>query len=172
MKIFKLMLIAFLLIIGNDLYSQGFEVPENYEFKVAADYTRYEKKIIEAANWLKETAFDDQVELRKKVSAFVVTWINGSPTVNVELNAIIMDFDKKNQGMLILFMAGCAKYVLENNYSKDMRAKHKAALHDMISVYKAGKGIRKDKKMEKLIKMDEEGKMDEWLEENLKVNPR
>ena len=170
MKIIRSILIGFLLIIGNALYSQGFEVPEHYEFKVAADYAKYEKQIIAAANWLKETAFDDQVELRKKVSAFVVTWINGSPTVNVELNEYIMDFDKKNQGMFILFMAGSAKYVLENNYSKDMRAKHRAALRDMISVYKAGKGIRKDKKMDKLIKMDEEGKIDEWLEENLKVN--
>jgi hypothetical protein len=29
---------------------------------------------------------------------------------------------------------------------------------------------KKDKKMEKLIKSDEEGKLDEWLAENLKVN--
>lgn len=172
MKIKNFLFTSFLLLTGNMLYSQSFEVPENYQLKVAADYVPYERKIIEAANWLKATAFDDQVELRKKVSAFVVTWINGSPTVNVELNSIIIDFNKKNEGMLILFMASCAKYVLENNYSKDMRAKHKAALRDMMSVYKSGTGIRKDKKMDKLIKADEEGKLDEWLEENLKINPR
>ncbi len=63
-----------------------------------------------------------------------------------------MDFDKKNAGMLALYMACSAKYVLENDYSKDMRAKHKAALRDMIRVYKTGKGIEKDKKMDKLIK--------------------
>jgi bacterioferritin (cytochrome b1) len=50
-----------------------------------------------------------------------------------------------------------------------MRAKHRAALRDMISVYKTGKGIKKDKKMEKLIKSEEEGKIDEWLAENLKI---
>jgi len=172
MKIKNLILTSFLLLTGNMLYSQSIEVPENYQLKVAADYVPYEKNIIEAANWLKATAFDEQVELRKKVSAFVVTSINGSPTVNVELNSIIIDFNKKNEGNLILFMASSAKYVLENSYSKDMRAKHRAALRDMISVYKSGKGIRKDKKMDKLIKADEEGKLDEWLEENLKINPR
>jgi hypothetical protein len=81
-----------------------------------------------------------------------------------------MDFEKKNEGMLVLYMAGSARYVLENNYSKDMRSKHKAALRDMINVYKTGTGINKDKKMEKLIKSDDEGKLDEWLAENLKIN--
>jgi hypothetical protein len=38
------------------------------------------------------------------------------------------------------------RYVLENNYSTDMRAKHEAALKGMIEVYKSGKGIRKIKK--------------------------
>ncbi len=160
---------AFVLIAGN-LYSQAFEVPENYEFKQAADYTKYEKDIIEAAKWLKETPFNEQVEKRKEVSKFIVTWINGSPTVNVEINPTIMDFEQKNEGMMVLYMAGSARYVLENNYSKDMRSKHKAALRDMISVYKTGKGIKKDKKMEKLIKSDEEGTLDEWLSENLKIN--
>ena len=80
-----------------------------------------------------------------------------------------MDFDKKNDGMLAMYMAASARYVLENNYSKDMRAKHRAALRDLIVVYKTGKGIKKDKKMEKLIKSEEEGKIDEWLAENLKI---
>lgn len=155
---------------ANRLYSQDFQVPKEYNLKVAADYTALEKDVISAAKWLTTTALDEQVQKRKEVSAFVVSWINGSPTVNVELNASIIDFDKKNEGMLVIFMAACARYVLENNYSKDMRAKHRAALRDMMSVYKSGAGIKKDKKMEKLIKRDEEGKIDEWLAENLKVN--
>ena len=170
MKTFHLLLVCFFLFVGKNLYSQDFEVPENYKFKVAADYAKYEKDIIEAAKWLLATPFNEQVEKRRHVSAFVVTWINGSPTVNVEINPTILDFDKKNEGMLVLYMACSAKYVLENNYSKDMREKHKAALRDMINVYKAGKGINKDKNMEKLIKYDEEGKMDKWLSEYLKIN--
>jgi hypothetical protein len=71
--------------------------------------------------------------------------------------------------MLVIYMASSAKYVLENNYSTDMRAKHKAALQDMITVYKSGNGIQKDKKMDKLIKSFEESKIDEWLNENLKI---
>jgi hypothetical protein len=70
---------------------------------------------------------------------------------------------------MVLFMACSAKYVLENNYSVDVRAKQKSALEEMIKVYQSGNGISKDKKMEKLIKTSEAGKIDEWLEENFKM---
>lgn len=170
MKLTALLCTCFLLVASTNLYSQNFEMPDSYELKVAADYTRYEKDVIAAAKWLKKTSFDEQTEKRRQVSKFILDWVNGSPTVDVEITPVIMDFEKKNKGMLILYMACSAQYVLENNYSKDMRAKHRAALKDMISVYNRGNGISKDKKMEKLIKSDEDGKMDEWIEENLKIN--
>ena len=150
--------------------AQDFEVPANYQLNAKEDYGKYEKDIIAAAKWLLTIPFNEQKEKRKEVASFVIKWVNGSPSVNVELNATIIDFEEKNPGMLPLYMAGSARYVLENNYSKDMRAKHKAALKGMIEVYKSGKGIKKDKKMEKLVKSDEDGKLDEWLAENLKVN--
>jgi len=171
MKFNALLLTGLLFLSVNPGYSQDFEVPQ-YELNAPADYAKYEKDIIEAAKWLLATPFDEQAEKRSQVTKFIMTWVNGSPTVNVEINPTIMDFEKRNSGMMALYFAGSARFVLENNYSKDMRAKHKATLHDMIKVYKAGKGIRKDKKMDRLIKSDEEGKLDEWLAENLKINPR
>ena len=170
MKLAYLSCFFWLTILSMSSLGQTFEVPSQYTLKTAEDYKTYEKDIIAAAKWLKETAFDEQTDKRAEVSAFVMQWVNGSPTVNVELTPIIMDFEKKNKGMLILYMASCARFVLENSYSKDMRAKHKYSLSDLIAVYKTGKGISKDKKMEKLIKSQDEGKMDEWLSDNLKVN--
>ncbi|MEO8146967.1 MAG: hypothetical protein ABI723_04980 [Bacteroidia bacterium] len=170
MKTINLILVSLFILTAKNLCAQSFEVPKDYQFVLAEDYAQYEKSIIEAAKWLKETPSNEQIEKRKDVSAFVVKWINGSPSVSVEINETIMNFDKKNEGMLVLFMASSAKYVLENNYSKDIRPKQKAALHDMISVYKTGKGIQKDKNMDKLIKSDADGKLDAWIDENLKMN--
>lgn len=154
----------------GSLLAQEFEVPNDYVLNVAEDYVKYEKEIIAAANWLVSVPLNEQASKRKEVSAFVVAWISGSPTVNVELNETILDFEKKNTGMMVIYMASCAKYVLENNYSKELRAKHKAALGDMIKVYKSGKGIKKDKKMLKLIESADNGNIDGWIGENLKVN--
>jgi hypothetical protein len=76
-------------VMGKNISGQSFEPPVNYELKIAADYTKYEKDVIDGALWLKETAFDGQTEKRKEVTAFLVAWINGSPTVNVEINCFI-----------------------------------------------------------------------------------
>jgi len=169
---FIILLIGSVFFLSQKGLCQDYSVPVNYELKAREDYSRYEKNIIDAANWLMAIPLNEQKDKRKEVSSFVVQWVNGSPTVNVEINPIILDFEKKNQGMLVLYMAASAKYVLQNNYSNDMRAKHRAALRDLIKVYKDGKGIQRDKKMEKLIKKDEKGQIDEWLEENLKIGQR
>lgn len=172
MKLLLPFLYLLLLLSANTVFSQEFNVPADVQLNAREDYSKYEKDVIAAAKWLVATPLNEQKEKRKEVSDFVVKWINGSPTVNVEINPTIMDFEKKNAGMLVIYMASSAKYVLENNNTTDMRAKHKAALHDMIAVYQSGKGIQRDKKMEKLIKSDSEGKLDEWLDDNLKIAAR
>jgi hypothetical protein len=168
MKFSKLFVLNLLLLFQTTLYAQTFEVPKNYELKVAADYSKYEKDVIDASKWLKATPLNEQAEKRKEVSKFIFEWVQGSPTVNVEFYGILMDFEKKNPGMLAIYMASSSKYALENNYSKNNPEKYKAALLDMIYVYKGGNGITKDKKMEKLIKSVENGKIDEWIAENFK----
>jgi hypothetical protein len=150
-------------------FAQEFEMPEDFVVVEKEDYTKYEQKIIEASKWLQAVPFNEQKNKREQVSYFVVKWVNGSPTVTVELMPVIMDFNSKNNGMLVLYMAACSQYVLENNYSTDVRAKHKAALKAMMTVYQTGKGIKKDKKMDKLIKADTEGKLNEWLDQNMKM---
>ncbi|KAA5535067.1 hypothetical protein F0919_10750 [Taibaiella lutea] len=167
MKITRLLLIGAFALATTTVHAQEFECPKNYTLVAAEDYTKYEKDIIAAANWLKATPLDEQAQKRAEVSKFVMQWINGSPTVNVEITPAIMDFEKKNPGMLTIYMASSARFVLENKYSKDKRAKYKTALIDLMTVYKSGKGIKKDKNMEELIKSIESGKMDEWLKENL-----
>lgn len=158
-----------LLCVSLQSFSQQTIVPASYELKAKDDYARYEKDVINAATWLETAAFNKTTDESQKVGAFIVAWVNGSPTVNVELNEYLLDLEKKNKGMLILYMAECAKYVLQNNYSKDMRAKHRFAVTALATAYKAGNGIKKDKKMEKLVKPIEENKLDEWLDEKLKI---
>lgn len=164
------LLLFFLAFISFDvLFAQEYTVPANYSLGSKEDYARYEKDIIEASKWLMSVPLNEQQGKRLEVSQFIFKWVNGSPTVNVEITPSIMGFEKKNPGMLIIYMASCARYVLENNYSTDRVSKSKAALHNMATVYKSGKGIEKDKKMERLARADEEGRLEEWISSNLKV---
>ena len=171
MKIRSLFLCALLAIAGK-AFSQEQTVPTKYELNTKEDYAKYETEIVMAAKWLVNTPLNEQQEKRKEVSAFVVKWVMGSPTVNVELTPIIADFEKKNPGMMTIWLASSAKYVIENNHSTDVRAKQKAALHDMIKVYQSGQGIKKDKKMDEVTKADKNGNLDKWIEENIKMDNR
>lgn len=165
MKAFRSTAICLLLLFSVQAFSQDFEVPDDYSFEKKEDYAKYEKDIVAASKWLFANPMDKQTFKRKMVAKFVAEWVLGSPAVDVELNEVIMDFEKKNPGMMVLFMAGCSQYVLENNYSKDMRAKHRFALQAIADYYKGDNGVSKDKKLEKLAKQAEAGKLDEWIAE-------
>jgi hypothetical protein len=172
MKMMKSILALFLVLLAGSANAQWENLPQTGELKVAADYQRTEPQVVAAAEWLSGHALDAEPALRRKLNQFVLNWVNGSPTVNVELNPTIFDFEKKNPGLLSVFMAGCARYVLQNNYSKDMRAKHKAALGDVVKAYRLTTNANRDKKMEKLMKAMDEGELDQWLSANLKVGER
>lgn len=163
-----LSLLPALFIIPFFVMSQEYEPPKDYVLKEKEDYTKYEKDMIGAAKWLQATAFNEQQEKRKEVASFVVAWISGSPTVNVKLVPVLMDFEKRNSGMLVLFMASCAQYVLENNYSKDEMAEYTFGTKAMIAAYNAGHVQNKDKKLEKIAKAAENGELNKWIEDNFK----
>jgi hypothetical protein len=164
------LLLLFTCFFNSYLFSQDFVVPANYRLEAKEDYSPYEKDVIAAAKWLETISFNTESEKVSEVTAFVIKWISGSPTVNVGIYPIVMDLESKNKGMLVLYMAACARYSLENNYSKNMQAQQKAAILSMINAYKTANGIKKDKKMDKLIKANDEGKLDDWLQQNFKSN--
>lgn len=170
-KIMKRIAAIFLLVCTlfvSKTYSQEFEVPKDYKLVAKEDYAPYEKDVIAAAKWLESASFNTESDKYAEVAEFVIKWISGSPTVNVNIYPVVMDLDKKNKGMLVLYMAAAAKYSLENSYSKDMKAQQKAALLSMINAYKTANGIKKDKQMDKIVKANDDGKLDEWVDKNFK----
>ena len=168
MKQYLILLVSCMVLNVLTCYSQDFEVP-NYVLKEKEDYTKYEKDMIAAEKWLVNTPIKEQTFKRREVSAFVIEWVDGSPTVNCELFSFLVDLEKKNNGMLAVYMAATARYVLENNYSKELRPKHLFALKELMLFYNNNKAMKKDKKMDKLISADEKNELDAWMEENMKM---
>ncbi|MFL5786425.1 MAG: hypothetical protein ACJ748_00100 [Flavisolibacter sp.] len=160
------------LFIMHSALAQEFEVPVGYEFKSKQDYIKYRKEIIEASKWLQSTPLDINSKKRKEISIFVASYVNGNPFFNVDVSQTIIEIEKKNPGMLMLYLAGNARFVLENNYSQDKISMEKAALKGMIDMYVKGIGIQKDKNMERLVRADDKGKMDQWIDENIKIEKR
>lgn len=135
--------------------------------KKAEEYKATEPNAIATINWLESTPVNEQAEKRKEQSAYFIAWVSGSPTVTISLNAYILDYTKKNNDLLVVFMGGWTKYVLENEYSKDEFQGNLAGIRSMIKLYKTG-SLKKDKKMQELVDLDAEGKLEDWLKQNLK----
>ena len=170
MKILKSTLIMVLLLtISQWAVAQSFTVPKDYKLKKKSDYAKYEQDFIGAVNWLEQVPVGEQTHKRSKVDRFVIEWISGSPDISVVIKENIVVFTDKNPNLLVNFLGGWGKYALEHPEDKDDEVKcNVAGIRSAIKVYQLGGEIKKDKKMEKLIKLDKNGKLEEWVREQLK----
>ena len=140
-----------------------FEIPQNVELKVKEDYAKYEPAIVQATKWLEETDLDKETDKRKQVNSFVVQWILGCPTINIDIVEQLGKIYGKNEQLLILYMASYSSYFIENQSTATKQTAAKAGLRSIMNVYKKGIAITKSKEMEKLIRLTEENKLDEYI---------
>jgi len=157
--LFSLFLVGTLAAVGQ----KKFEVPENYELNTAADYAKYENAIVGAAKWLEDTDLDKELDKRQKVNAFVLKWIAGSPSVTIELSESIGKLCGKNEELFGVYLSAYSRSVLENKKTSTKFLATKASLQAIIRVYKKGIAITKNREMDKLVKMADDNKIDEFI---------
>ena len=156
MKHLTLILLLFLCAFSSQVFSQSnFEVPAGYELKAKEDYAKYESAIVEAAKWLEETDLDKEKAKRQEVNRFLIQWISGSPDISVELHPAVTHLYGKNDQLLGVYMAGAARYMIENKGSTDRIKGIKAGIVSMINVYKKGIAVKKVKELDKLVKFSD-----------------
>ena len=150
-----------------NLVAQEFEVPKNYSFKQNDDYTKHEGEILKGIDWLLQTPINTQPEKRKEVNTFIMAWLEGSPTVSVEIKQEIVSFMKPNPDLLMIFMCGWTKYSLETkDYNNKIKGNQKG-VEAVIEFYiKNKENLKKDKNVEKYIKLKEEGKLEDYISRN------
>ncbi|MFI2744158.1 hypothetical protein ACG2LH_15600 [Zhouia sp. PK063] len=165
MKNIKSISIIILFLTTKIMFGQDFEMPKNIKLEQKSDYIKYEKDVLNAINWLENTSILEQTNKREITSAFVSKWIMGTPTISVGLQAFQMDFTKKNPELLLSFLGGWTRFAIENPSEKDDAIKANIeGLKSLMKVYSAnkGKGIKKDNKIEKLMKLSPED-LKEWV---------
>ena len=172
MKKTTLFLSTFILTVLSfaDISAQtSFEVPPDVQLNVREDYAKYEPDIIAASKWLETNDLGKEEAKRKEVSAFVLKWIIGSPTVNISMGEHLLKVYDKNASLLIIYMGSYTRYYLENKATATPYLATKAALISMMTVYKKGIDISRSKEMERLIKATDENKLDEYIVDKMKV---
>lgn len=164
MKKISFLFFSFLFI--NNLYGQSFQVPANYSFTSKEDYTRYEYQVIQAVKWLENTPLDQESNKRKDVNIFIFKYIEGSPSVSIELQGYVTELSKKNPELLIAFLGGWAKHKLENPTVTDNLKLNVEGVKTVIKIYKLG-GAKKDKTIEKLTNLASEKELETWVKSKI-----
>lgn len=148
--------------------AQEFQVPTNYTLEKEEDFIKYEKDIIDCIRWMEDTPLNQQTEKRKEASAFFIKWLIGAPQVSVEISSDIVNFADTNPMLLIIFMGGWTDMVLANpEYRQDRIKGNMAGLESVISFYKKGNGIKKDKNVDKYIKLQSKGELEKFVKEKV-----
>lgn len=144
-----------------------FDLPQNIELKTKQDYTKYETTFIDAAKWLEETDLDKEADKRQQINAFVLQWISGSPTINIEINEQLGKIYGKNAQLLGLFLASYAGNIIENKNSSNKFSATKAGLISIMKVYKKRIEITKSKEMDKIIMLTDV-ELDSYIRDKFK----
>ncbi len=147
--------------------AQEFAVPQNYKLDKPEDYAKYEADVLKSIDYLESIPLDDSSEKTVKANAFLLKWLEGSPTVTIELNAYVVKLCEKNKEFLMIFMGGWTRYALQNPDSVNSLKGNLAGLESIIKVYKQGQSVSRDKKVDTIIKLQEEGKLEDWIKAQL-----
>lgn len=165
MKNIKFITILILILFGQLTIAQDFEIPQNIQLEKEADYVKYETAVLNGINWLENTGVEEHLTKRKNTSAFLLKWIMGTPTITISLQSFQIELTEKNPDLMITFFGGWTKFAIENPSEKDNVIKANiAGFQSIINVYNAnkGNGIKKDKKIEKLIKLNP-AELEKWV---------
>lgn len=162
----QLLMLVFIIGAFGNLHAQTFEVPK-YEFKTAEDYSKHSDDIVKAIAWLTATAPNQEAAKRQAVSAYVMKWMTGTPTVSLGIDPNIVTFIE-SPDLFMLFMAGWSSYSIQKN-DKDAKKGTLAGLETVIEYYTKNKSqLRKDKNVEKYVKMKSKGKLESFVNKNVK----
>jgi hypothetical protein len=163
------LVLALLIIISGTISAQTkFTVPKNVVLVAKEDYAKYEDDIIKAAKWLEETALDREEDKRVEVNRFVMQWVMGSPTVNVPLTDAIAKLYGKNTALLPIYIASYTREFLEHKTTATPFSAAKAGIISMMNVYKKDIQITGSREMDRVIKLADDNKLDDYVREKLK----
>lgn len=158
----------------NYTYSQN--IDGGSDWSTEDEYRGAEEQVIENIKWLENNPLPEDEELRKEVGAYVLKWLMGCPYLTVDMDLkyegpIMTDKKYEYSGKIAtLFLFGKALYMLEHPDEKKKAMEdgsNERGIISMLTAYKVlvkEKGDKaKHKTMEKYVKLQNEGKLTEFV---------
>ncbi len=149
--------------------AQEYEVPKDVKLDKAEDYVKYKPAVLKAIYWLENTPVQQEEAKRQATSSFLMKYMSGAPDFSIMIMPFQMDLVEKNPDLLMSFLGGWTRFALENPSLKDNAVMaNKAGIQSLLKVYdmNKSKGMKKDNKVEKLVKMNDAA-LEKWITSKL-----
>lgn len=152
--------------IFTSLILKAQEVPDYAAIKLEAkaDYTpEADKAALSAATYLLSMPLDKENMSRQKSARYLVRWMTGSPTYSFSLGEPVTKISKGNPDLLMVYMAGMAKFCLENplECKEDKKVKLKA-VQTMLK-YCKDFHVKQNNELKKMNDANEKGELEKYL---------
>jgi hypothetical protein len=162
--------LALLLVCDQFAHAQSAaDFPKASDLKVPSDYPKYKDAVLKCIDWLETTPVDPNSEDRKQVNKFVLKWITGQSGIELYMGPNIAECTKGNPDLLVIFLGGLVKYGIEHPNEKDKAKLNFIGTQEIIKVYKANAGIKKDDKMDNLVQLQASNKLEKYLADQAQI---
>lgn len=161
--LFLSLIFCFNFLVAN---AQNTPVPTIDEMQNIKNWDEYDKRIVPIVDWLDKIDIVKDSTNYKLACALMVAWATNSSKVTVELDNRVADFVENAPDLLIYFMAGWIKEELIQP-GQDKVMYNLAGIEKAIALYKRQQ-LPKNKRIEKLIALQEKKELRAAVEERLK----
>lgn len=147
--------------------AQELVIPE-VTYVSPSDYLDQREKVLEVIDYLQYSPANAEQETRKRATAFLIQWLEGSPAVSVTLEGFITPFMAYGESLAI-FLGGYTKYVLQTGGDNpDPVMANLAGTERVVEYYLANQSVYgPHKELDELVKQWEKGRLRRWVERSL-----
>ena len=102
-------------------YAQTLPSLKNVKLNKKVNYIETEPLVIKVVDYLYATPIDKKNPSRTEAGQFLINWMNGTPVHYFYLEEKQTDFFNTDSDLMLVYMAGFTKYVLQNPSVKDQK---------------------------------------------------
>ena len=161
----KSLLIIFLMSVGLSAYTQP-DIPEKFLLETKEDYDAQEDLVKDCLKWLLKQPLHKEMNKRNELNAFVMIWLSGSPTVELNIKSSAMPFLDTDEELFFTFVHGMALYKMNHPDETDEVKLHTQGLISVAEqILQSEDHVKKTKEIKKLLKVYKKGSMNSYVRE-------
>ncbi len=166
--IFKVFLSLSFILFFNNTQAQRFEVPKNYSFDSKNDYKKYEESILSCVSWLEKNYDNENKSKVQESTNFLLEWSSGCPYINIPQNLKIDALFNESPELRVFYIGGWIKYAIKTKLKSNKMENCLAGLKAVIKIYSDDHSIKRNPKINELVKLDEHAGLGDWVQERIR----